>query len=264
MTRITITSEVEMHEGPSLGRRPLLKGAVAALATTGTTGSAQADAEPSAPYLVGRGDGPVGVINWFATHATSLSPDNTLISGDNKGYAAYRWEQEGSGVDHRSGEPGFVAAFAQSNSADMSPNLALKPGTGPTDDEFANTRIIGRRQYEAAAELARQPGRRMRGGVDFRTSHVDMSAVTVLPEFTGDGRTHSTCEAVLGAAFAAGAEDGPGPSIFEEGAGTTPSSAPSARPCTGLPPSSRTARRPRTSCWPSGRWAGRPRCCPSS
>ncbi len=179
--------------------------------------------DPTTTLLrVERGGGSIGAINWFATHATSLSPDNTLISGDNKGYAAYRWEREVSGVDYRSGEPGFVAAFAQSNSADMSPNLELKPGTGPTDDEFANTRIIGRRQHEAAAELTRQPGRRMPGGVDFRASYVDMSSMTVLPEFTGDGRTHSTCEAALGAAFAAGAEDGPGPSIFEEGAGNNP------------------------------------------
>lgn len=179
--------------------------------------------DPTSTLLRVERDGrPVGAINWFATHGTSLSPDNTLISGDNKGYAAYHWEREVSGVDYRAGDNGFVAAFAQSNSADMSPNLALKPGTGPTGDEFANTRIIGRRQFDAAAKLIHQRGRPLHGGVDSRMSYVDMSAVTVRPEFTGDGRTHSTCDAALGASFAAGAEDGPGPSIFEEGAGNNP------------------------------------------
>ncbi|SDK55884.1 neutral ceramidase [Actinopolyspora mzabensis] len=169
-----------------------------------------------------RGGRAVGAINWFATHATSLSPDNTLISGDNKGYAAYRWEREITGVDYRAGDPGFVAAFAQSNAADMSPNLELRPGTGPTDDEFANTRIIGDRQYTAAARLLREANTAVEGGIDHRTSYVDMSDTVVGQEFTGDGSSHRTCAAALGASFAAGAEDGPGPSFFEEGTGNNP------------------------------------------
>lgn len=32
--------------------------------------------------------GPVGSFNWFATHGTSMSRTNSLISGDNKGTAA--------------------------------------------------------------------------------------------------------------------------------------------------------------------------------
>ncbi|SDQ87918.1 neutral/alkaline ceramidase [Actinopolyspora saharensis] len=178
--------------------------------------------DPSTVLLTFERDGrPVGAINWFPTHATSLSPDNTLISGDNKGYAAYHWEREVSGVDYRGAEPGFVAAFAQSNAADMSPNLELRPGTGPTDDEFANTRIIGGRQYAAAARLVNS-ARPVSGGIDHRVSRVDMSGVTVAPEFTGDGRQRTTCAAALGASFAAGAEDGPGPSFFDEGAGNNP------------------------------------------
>ena len=31
---------------------------------------------------------PVGSFNWFATHWTSMSHTNSLISGDNKGAAA--------------------------------------------------------------------------------------------------------------------------------------------------------------------------------
>lgn len=32
--------------------------------------------------------GPIGSFNWFATHGTSMSRTNSLISGDNKGAAA--------------------------------------------------------------------------------------------------------------------------------------------------------------------------------
>ncbi|KAK4775933.1 hypothetical protein SAY87_023894 [Trapa incisa] len=32
--------------------------------------------------------GPVGAVNWFATHGTSMSRTNLLISGDNKGAVA--------------------------------------------------------------------------------------------------------------------------------------------------------------------------------
>ena len=89
----------------------------------------------------------VGAINWFATHGTSMTNRNCLVSADNKGYAAYHWERERCGVDYLAGEPPeIVTAFAQTNSGDMSPNLNRRPGSGPTEDEFRNTRIIGRRQ----------------------------------------------------------------------------------------------------------------------
>lgn len=165
---------------------------------------------------VERGGTPVGAINWFATHNTSMSGDNRLVSADNKGYAAYHWEREVAGVDYREGEPGFVSAFAQTNAGDMSPNLDLRPPTTPED--FAATREIGLRQYQAAASQLNARGRRMSGGVDSRLVYIDMSDVEVRPEFTGDGRPHHTCEPAVGAAMAAGStEDGPAFPTFAEG-----------------------------------------------
>jgi neutral ceramidase len=75
-----------------------------------------------------RDDGPIGALNWFAVHGTSMNYHNRLISGDNKGYAAYAMEQA-HGTRH-SGKPEFVAAFAQSNAGDVTPNLNLN-NTGP-------------------------------------------------------------------------------------------------------------------------------------
>jgi neutral ceramidase len=163
----------------------------------------------------------VGAINWFATHNTSMTNRNRLISSDNKGYAAYYWERKVFGVDYlidlESG-PRFVGAFAQTNAGDMSPNLNLRPGSGPTEDEFENTRIIGSRQYDAAAALASSGGVAVEGPVGGRTVYMDMARVTVGPEFTGDGQPHVTSGPSGGsAAFAGAGVDGPAYPGFREG-----------------------------------------------
>lgn len=162
---------------------------------------------------VEREGGLVGVINWFATHGTSMTNKNTLIGGDNKGYASYHWEKLVEGGDYR-GQPDLVAAFAQTNAGDMSPNLNQRPGSGPTEDDTENTRIIGKRQYEAAgkltAGLARGPGQPLTDGLDTRTVYVDLSEFIVSSAFTGDGRAHRTGQPIAGAAALAGTREGPG------------------------------------------------------
>ncbi|MDQ1645901.1 MAG: neutral ceramidase [Cryptosporangiaceae bacterium] len=160
----------------------------------------------------------VGLISWFATHGTSMSNTNTLISGDNKGYAEYAWEHDREGVRYRDpSSPKFVAAFAQTNAGDMSPNLNLKPTDGPTKNEFDNTRIIGERQ-DAAAATAYNSATDIGSGVDYRMRYADMSKVTVAPQYTGDGQQHTTCPAALGTGFAAGStEDGAALDFVHEG-----------------------------------------------
>lgn len=154
----------------------------------------------------------VGAVNWFATHGTSMTNRNTLISGDNKGYAAYQWERLDHRVDYLASEPpAFVAAFAQTNTGDMSPNLNHRPGSGPTEDEFENTRIIGARQAAAAAELTIGHGTAVTGGLEALATYVDLSDFEVRPEFSGDGRAHRTGPMMAGAAALAGTDEGPGP-----------------------------------------------------
>jgi neutral ceramidase len=164
----------------------------------------------------------VGAVNWFATHNTSMTNRNRLISADNKGYAGYHWEHDVAGVDYLSdldAPPAFIGAFAQTNAGDMSPNLNLRPGSGPTEDEFENTRRIGLRQYEAAAALAAGEGRTIAGPIDARAVYVDMARVRVGPPFTADGRVHATGGPAGGAASFAGAGvDGPAFAGFREGA----------------------------------------------
>jgi neutral ceramidase len=64
----------------------------------------------------------IGIINWFAVHGTSMNNTNTLISGDNKGYAAYLMEKEINGATSTPGMGPFVAGFSSTNLGDVSPN----------------------------------------------------------------------------------------------------------------------------------------------
>ncbi len=167
---------------------------------------------------VERGGVLVGLINWFATHGTSMTNTNDLISSDNKGYAAYHWERLVAGVDYRAdADPGIVTAFAQTNAGDMSPNLNLAPGSGPTEDEVENTRLIGLRQYEAAAALVCEDADPLEALIDTRMTYVDLGDVEVAAEFTGDGRAHRTGPVVAAAAQFAGTDEGPGFAGFRQG-----------------------------------------------
>jgi neutral ceramidase len=159
---------------------------------------------------------PVGLLSFFATHGTSMTSANRLISSDNKGYAAYRTEHDVFGVDwSRRGE--FVAAYAQGNAGDMSPNLRDGGARGPTDDELENTRIIGGLQSDRAVQLFTAATETLTGPIGVRQRYVDFSGVDVAGRYTPDGQPHRTCPAALGQGFTAGAEDGPGPDIVDEG-----------------------------------------------
>ena len=192
----------------------------------------------------------VGVINWFATHGTSLTNRNLLISGDNKGYAAYHWERQVAGGDYLAETP-LVAAFAQTNSGDMSPNVP-DATQGPTDDEYENARIIGTRQFDAAHELASQAGHEIEGGLDTRLRHVRLAGLDIGPEWSPDRQPHRTGHAVLGAAFAAGTKEGPGAAFCHEGVDANPALFAVSRAVYRLRPKVGRAQRPKAMLIPCG------------
>ncbi len=78
----------------------------------------------------------LGAVAWFPVHCTSINNTNSLISGDNKGAAAQLLEAWAAGAGSQSpgpipmpglvrpdAAPSFVAAFAQANVGDTSPNV---------------------------------------------------------------------------------------------------------------------------------------------
>jgi len=149
---------------------------------------------------IDREDQPVGAINWFAAHHAPATGSSALISSAAKGYAAYHWERVVEGVDYLADpDPDFVAAFAQTNAGDMH---SVPDDSG---DDAQAARILGARQYEAAAALAQAYMPRMAGDIDFRTTRVDLSATTASAEFTGDGSEHLTGPAAVGPAAFTGA-----------------------------------------------------------
>lgn len=149
---------------------------------------------------------PLGMISWFPVHATSMGNDNLLISGDNKGFASYVFERRME-ADPSAPRP-FVAAFAQSHEADVSPNIfGGTDGGGP--DDFASTALSGGKQFAAAWALWEGATTRVRGPVESRATMVRMSAVAIEPAFA-DGTAHTTCPAAIGMSMYAGAEDGRG------------------------------------------------------
>lgn len=167
---------------------------------------------------IDRGTGPVGAIHFFATHGTSMTNRNLLISGDNKGFAAYHWERVRCGADYLAGQPGFISAFAQTNPGDMSPHVAGPIGYGPgtADAERDQTRQIGLAQFaDAVAQL--DTGTPIGTGVESRFTYLDLSAVRVRGEYTPDGREHRTGRPMIAASMFAGTDEGEGFRGFRQG-----------------------------------------------
>ncbi|XP_065187149.1 uncharacterized protein LOC135817810 [Sycon ciliatum] len=185
--------------------------------------------------LVGADGKPLGMINWFAVHCTSMNHSNRHISSDNKGYASLLFEEE-MNEGALPGQGDFVAAFAQTNLGDVSPNTRgphcmdtglpceknhstcggrteLCAASGPGVDMTDSTRIIGERQFVKAKELYKSANIKLEGPIAFRHSYIDMTNQTV--EHNGD--KVQTCKAAMGYSFAAGTTDGPGAFDFTQG-----------------------------------------------
>ena len=191
------------------------------------------------------GDKDIGILNWFAVHGTSMYGNNTIVTADNKGVAAWLFEKSMNDSD-------FVAGFSQANVGDTSPNIlgaycesgpqdgqqcdfktslcdgknepchGRGPYFGLNDGGTASTYEIGTRQFQGARSLfdddsAFTP---VTGDV-VRSLHqfVDLSNYQF---FLPNGTGVRTCPAALGYSFAAGTTDGPGQFDFKQGDNTNP------------------------------------------
>lgn len=173
----------------------------------------------------------VGMINWYPLHVTSIYQNNTLLSSDNKGYAAYRFEQDFD-TDYFADET-FLAGFMQADEGDASPHLFIPElseaelrdlesdgfrnrGGGRTEPEHAL--ISGFKQYRQAIELFNTATEQLTGEVSAGSIFIDFTTVLLEnpssypPELQpGPSPDFKTCGQALGVSFAGGAEDGRGP-----------------------------------------------------
>ncbi len=150
---------------------------------------------------------PLGSVNWFAVHPVSLSALVSVISGDNKGLAAYLFEKRFQEI----GREGFVGAFAQSNSGDVSPY----PVTGPQEDDFVRNKRNAVLQFEKATESWENAETELNPRLEMVSVAVDMSSYQFQAKHLPG--PVSTCSSALGVAFAAGTENGSPFPLFNEG-----------------------------------------------
>jgi len=186
----------------------------------------------------------IGMLSFFATHGTSLQQNNTLVTGDNKGVAAYLMEKK-----MQANSPGYVAGFSQANVGDVTPNIngdwcesgpdygkrckaddstcggtvgpchSRGPFWGLNDAGTKSCFEVGKIQYEKAYELLQKltsnsAGTEVRGPVRAFHTYQDMR-FTKFPH--PNGTTVQTCAAAMGYSFAAGTSDGPGIADFKQG-----------------------------------------------
>ncbi len=175
--------------------------------------------------------GPCGAIAFFPSHGTSNGIDNRLVASDHKGYAAWKVEQEMG--------PGYICAFPQNESGDVSPN---KPQDAdyhaafqrPADldkslDPIENEIIPGQEEAKWALKLIKGgPGVKtikLSPDIAYNYSTVDFSNINVDKKYIGkwhmpyDDVNHAkTSEPCIGAAIIAGDEEGAPVDNAKEGA----------------------------------------------
>ncbi|EEB16906.1 Neutral ceramidase precursor, putative [Pediculus humanus corporis] len=181
---------------------------------------------------------PMGVINWFPVHPTSMNNTNTLVSSDNVGYASIKFEKM-MNPNHLLGNGPFVASFASTNLGDVSPNIrgpkCQKTGSpcnimrstceedvciasGPGKDMFESTAIIADRLFQKARELWGGSSEKVSGPVKIIHQYVDMpKAEAEIKNAEGKTVKVKGCPPAMGYSFAAGTVDGPGAFSFKQG-----------------------------------------------
>ncbi|KAL0125798.1 hypothetical protein PUN28_004691 [Cardiocondyla obscurior] len=194
--------------------------------------------------FIGADDKPLGVINWFAVHPTSMNNTNRLVSSDNVGYASILFEKMMNN-NATAGKGDFVAAFASTNLGDVSPNTRgpkcefsgkncsdqyTCPGkkemcfaSGPGKDMFESTSIIAHKIYQESVRLWQSKAVEVIGPIRAVHQFVNMpeQSAEFLNETTGKVEEVHGCLPAMGYSFAAGTTDGPGSFAFEQGTTTS-------------------------------------------
>ncbi|GIW21062.1 MAG: hypothetical protein KatS3mg068_0069 [Candidatus Sericytochromatia bacterium] len=156
---------------------------------------------------------PVGMINSFAVHCTSVHNDNYLINSDNKGYAANDFENY---IKNKFMNNNFVAAFTQGACGDVSPNFqyfeGMKYCRGEYEDDFKSAKFNGLIQSDKAKEIFFDEKNQieLKDDIDYIHYYFDFSDIEVNPIFSNNLKNQRTGKATLGVSSLLGTAEGPG------------------------------------------------------
>jgi neutral ceramidase len=164
---------------------------------------------------VDRAEGePLGLVSWFGLHGTCIHRDHAMIHPDHKGEAALRLEAEQAAA----GNPDYVAIFAQTTPADVTPNYRWSAARGFAigryDDDLESAAFVGEvqaRYAKAIAAAAPTQGQRVLGRLAGAIRYVDFFAAPVAPVHALGRVGLRTAPPVVGWNFTAGTDEGPGP-----------------------------------------------------
>lgn len=155
---------------------------------------------------------PLGVVAWFATHATSIHSDSTKVHADHRGLAAQALEDTLEREYHRP----VVAMFPQEASGDVTPNFRYHPKRklviGMHDDDHDSALFVAQALKDLAHSLVRKADSVPNEPVvlDAALRYVYMPNREV-PATSPTGAPARLGDAVLGIGFIEGTREGPGP-----------------------------------------------------
>lgn len=162
------------------------------------------------------GGNPIGTINWFGVHPTSVGNDYFKICGDNKGYAADYFEEylKNSFPGRSQADGGAVAAFSQEACGDVSPNFVWsrkrKRMRGKFVDDYESAKYNGSLQFGKAKEIFENALRNeiTRSHIDCRLVYEQFGNIAISPEFANGKEDQRTGPPCLGVSFFEGITDG--------------------------------------------------------
>jgi len=110
---------------------------------------------------------PIGMINWYAIHPTSVGQCFYRVASDSEGHASNRFEEKNEGV---------IAAFANCHAGDVSGNIGIAKSKLKTSDSGYERRMerFGKSQFIAAQKIFDGDTRKVSGRIRFRFQRVDM------------------------------------------------------------------------------------------
>lgn len=157
---------------------------------------------------------PLGSINWFGVHTTSISNDNNKVCSDNKGYAAEYIENHYK----KKGFEDYVAVFAQGCCGDVSAKFVYNKKRdaqrgyweGVSPDDFESAKASGTFQFEQAEKIIQQKNKVLKNRIACLFNYFNAANVLVDQEFSGGAKNASTNHATFGISFLEGSPtDGP-------------------------------------------------------